>query len=101
MKYALKYVQDNMTDVAIPSRSSAITLPSVSESNKFETQTKFMLLNLVISSLGRLARKKEYVSSLFHFLDLFPLVSSRNITRGRVNVCLPFAAIFAGCGVEW
>ena len=89
-----------MTIVVIPSRSSAITLPSVSESTKFKTQTKFMLLNLVISSLGRLARKKEYVCRLFHFLDLFPLVSSRNTTSGRVSVCLPFAAIFAGCAVE-
>ena len=89
-----------MTIVVIPSRSSAITLPSVSESTKFETQTKFMLLNLVSSSLGRLARKKEYVSSLFQFLDLFPLISSRNTTSRRVSVCLPFAAIFPGCVVE-
>ena len=78
-----------------------LTLPSVSWSNKFETQTKFMLLNLVTSSLGRLARKKEYVSSLFHFFDLFPLVSLREKTSGSVNVCLPFAAVFTGCAVVW
>jgi hypothetical protein len=25
----------------------------------------------------------------------------RKMTSGRVNVCLPFAAVFTGCAVEW
>jgi hypothetical protein len=60
-----------------------------------------MLLNLVTSSLGRLARKKEYDSNLFHFFDRFPLVSSENMTIGSVRVCLPPAATLLGCGVQW
>ena len=63
-----------------------MTFSNVFEFTKLDTQTKFILLNLLISSLGRLARKKEYVSNLFHFLELFPLVSSKNMTRGRVRV---------------
>ena len=78
-----------------------MTFPNVSEFTKLDTQTKFILLNLVISSLGRLAGKKEYLSNLFHFLDLFPLVSSKNMTRGRVRVCLPPVAIFVGCSLQY
>ena len=59
---------------------------------------KFMLLNLVTSFLGRPARKKEYVSNRFHFLDLFPLVSSEKITIGSVSVSLPPARSFVGWG---
>jgi hypothetical protein len=37
---------------------------------------KWMLLNFVTSFLGRPARNIEYDSTWFHFLLLFPLVSS-------------------------
>ena len=84
-----------------------MTFPNVSEFNKLDTQTKFILLNLVISSLGRLARKKEYVSNLFHFLELFPLVSSKNMTRRRVRVSTTccylwmFTVIIQGYFLVW
>ena len=80
----------------ILAKSVAITFPIDTESTKLEAQMKFMLLNLVTSFLGRPARKKEYDSNRFHFLDLLPLVSSENMTMGSVSVALPLARSFVG-----
>ena len=82
--------------ICILAKSVAITFPIVTESTKFDAHIKFILLNLVTSFLGSPARKNEYVSNLFHFFDLLPLVSSENITIGRVNVSLPSAKRFVG-----
>jgi hypothetical protein len=58
----LKFSSAEIRSIYILLKSVAISFPKVIESTKFDAQMRCMLLNLVISFRGRLARNIEYVS---------------------------------------
>lgn len=88
-----------LTFLHVPCRSLAIDFPSGTDGTILDVAKKWMFSVFRNSFLERPAIDIEKLSKQFHFLVVFPLVSSLKTNKGTVAVCwIPWVSTLSVCG---
>lgn len=88
-----------LTFLHVPCRSLAIDFPSGTDGTTLDVAKKWMFSVFRNSFLERPAIDIKKLSKQFHFLVVFPLVSSLKTSNGTVAVCwIPLVSTLSVCG---